>query len=133
MDFTPGPDALPYYEHLFALSSEGAGEVGAQQAVALFTRSGLAKPLLRECWGLANLRGGQTLSRSEFFMALCALGAAQAYGGTQVPSRDWVLARSGTAGLPQPALEGVHAPAAAAAAAPAARPVLEFGTRAMFV
>ena len=79
--------------------------------MTLLKTSGIPVPVLREIWMLANTRGGTALNRSEFSLALRAVGAAQAGA---VPSLELLMSSVG-APLPAPLFEGIAAFVAAPA------------------
>lgn len=79
----------------------------------MLRRSGLPNPVLKEIWTLANARGGTSLTRDEFSIALRGVALAQA-------GQPLAYASSPPPGLPLPHFEGITVPAAAVPALAAA-------------
>lgn len=95
--WAPQPDQRGYFDYLFQLAdADGAGEVTGPAAVAFFSRSGLDRTALKATWDAANLRGGRSLSRLEFPIAMRVVALAQA---GLPPTRETLLA---TASQPLP-------------------------------
>lgn len=78
-----------------------------------FSRSGLDRPMLKQIWSQANLRGGAGLNKKEFFIAMRLVSLAQS--GNAV-TREAVAATMAQP-LPPPRFEGIAPPQAAPAAA----------------
>lgn len=73
------------YQLLFAEADpEGSGRLGGQQAVAFLSRSGLAKPALKQIWDVADSSGSGWLDREDFSVALRLVAHAQS-GRTTTP------------------------------------------------
>ncbi|GBG71529.1 hypothetical protein CBR_g8947 [Chara braunii] len=117
--------AADSWETLFQIADQDKdGQVGGQEAIGFFKRTGLPKNVLAEVWFYADTQKNGFLTRPEFFVALQLATIAQA-GGQVNPDVARAVISGGLGRVQPPLLAGLEL---AIAPPPAGLPLVHTGS-----